>query len=83
VAGGGVPFFANGGVLSLNTTPSVPTSMGATSVVNVDLMPVVSQLEVLTRTVANQQTQMRAILVRSELEAAVEQDAKDKAAASW
>ena len=83
VAGGGVPFFANGGVLSLNTTPSVPTSMGGATVVNVDMVPVVTQLEVLTRTVANQQTQMRAILVRSELEAAVEQDAKDKAAASW
>jgi tape measure domain-containing protein len=81
VVGGGVPFFGEGGALTLNTTPIVPISAGS-PMVAIDLKPLVAEIQDLKSVVANQQTKLRAIVVRDEITAQVQQDAEDRLAAA-
>jgi hypothetical protein len=47
-----------------------------------DLNPLINRIDYLTKTVAAQQTRLRAVLVRSELEEAAVSDLEDRAAAA-
>lgn len=81
--GNGRPFFADGGVLNLNTTPMGYNNIATPSVsVNVNVDILAAKIDKLTDTVAAQQRTLKAYVVLDEFEAkqsSVNQDRSDAA----
>lgn len=80
VAGGGVPYFATGGIV--NTTPNINNILPTQTTASVDLSSLVYEFKALRQDVSNWQTRLKAEIYRDEYEAKAAQDVSDRAAAT-
>jgi tape measure domain-containing protein len=83
--GNGIPFFADGGVMNLNTSPiGFNSSLNTPSVsINFDTASLESKIDKLTNVVANQQTQLKAYVALDDFEARQDSVNKDRSNAAF